>query len=276
MGEKAWDALIRSRALVVDEMVSRQRTMRMADPVILRLTDRFTAACTRLAEIILKWPGRAPDALDAYRNALDAASLEKEHSEEALARACLPFRQEMDRSRIGFPEVKTALPTGSALLAFAAYDDTFAVKVESEADESSETQDAAHQSWHDGLPSYLAFVLRSDGSVPELVPLGQASEIDALVRNWQAAAVPDALVKSRPDEEDEAAYRKAGEALRRKIWDPVAPLFANSRVVYVVPDGRLRVVNFDSLPDDAGGNLVESSPTIQVLSSERDVVHAQE
>jgi CHAT domain-containing protein len=81
------------------------------------------------------------------------------------------------------------------------------------------------------------------------------------------------LTRSRDAARQE--YVLAGQALRRAIWDPVAADLQGVERIFLVPDGALALVNFDCLPDDAGGYLLETAPLLQLLSSERDLIREQ-
>jgi len=106
-------------------------------------------------------------------------------------------------------------------------------------------------------------VLGPEARTPRVLDLGSASEIDNLVFHWQAEA------SSAGNEDD---YRRAGDALRQRIWDPVARLFGESSTVFVVPDGSLNLVNLAALPAGHDDYLVEHGPLIHMLSAERALV----
>ncbi len=79
-----WDALVRSRALVLDEMATRHRTVgEVGEPEIARLARELASARERLANLIVR--GRGTDLPESYRTLLDRARQEKEQAERALA-----------------------------------------------------------------------------------------------------------------------------------------------------------------------------------------------
>jgi CHAT domain-containing protein/Tfp pilus assembly protein PilF len=188
----AWDELIRSRALVLDEMAARYR-----------------------------------------------------HSTEAAA--------------IGFDEVQAALPSDAALVAYVRFRSPKASAVEM------------------NPPSaYEAFVLRGgpQGGVAHVISLGDAARIEA-----QVAAVTREIARERDaaghsEKHNEEAYRSAGAALRRSVWDPVSASLAGAKQVYLVPDGGLLLINFGMLPVGSASYLVESATLFHVLSAERDLAHS--
>jgi CHAT domain-containing protein len=104
-----------------------------------------------------------------------------------------------------------------------------------------------------------------------VLPLGRAAAIDSLVARWrqQAATEPrNVLDRQRA----EANYFRAGEALRRRVWDPLAASLVGIDRVFLVPDGALNLVSFGTLPVASSTYLVERGPLLHYLSAERDLV----
>ena len=248
---RAWDQVVRSRAVVLDEMASRHRYVSGQDGgEVARRAQALGAARVRLASAIVKMP--PAEGLQGYREQLTLLYAEKESAERSLAEASAPFRRQQTRSRAGFEEVFRNLPGRSALLAYVQYGQ----------------RSGAQQT---PTPSYAAFVVRAGSKEPMLIPLGKASEIDPLVEAWQREAGTD------PRREGSVAaagdrYRDAGESLRRRIWDPVASRIGRPALLLLVPDGSLNLVNFATLPLADGRFLLEEGPVLHSLSSERDIV----
>jgi CHAT domain-containing protein len=251
--QQVWDAVIRSRALILDEMAGRHRTVAEAAQIT-QLAQALTSAYQRLANLTVRGPGNQLP--EQYRKLLDEARQEKEQAERALAKKSTTFQQEQTRNQIGFAEVAAALSSGSALVAFAHYDH----------------YEAANKKPTSPVSSYLAFVLRGGEKEPIVVPLGTAKEIEALVARWSDEAAKGVMISGRSLKQTEAAYRKAGEALRQKIWDPVAKHLQDVKNIFVVPDGALNLVNFAALPSGQSDYVVEAGPLIHYLSAERDLV----
>ncbi|MGQ0721159.1 MAG: CHAT domain-containing protein [Candidatus Eiseniibacteriota bacterium] len=235
--ESAWDAVIRSRCLVLDEMIERNRAVvGTEDAGVAAVRARYREAGERLAGLWL-----SQSAGGASREEVDAARAELEQSERALADASASFRDAASQSRAGFAEVRSGRPARSAVVAYARYDAPLPGGFEAET-------------------RYFAFVLPADGMAPRAVSLGPADQIDGLVRTWRATLVAG-----------ESAAREAGSRLRESVWDPVAPLVGEAPdLVLVVLDGALHEVSLAALPDGDGGYLVETGPTFHHLSSERD------
>lgn len=261
-----WSALIRSRGLVVDALAERHGRTREA----LQCADALATASRDLANLIMRGPG--PDEMAIYRERLEKAGATCEAAERQLAGNCPTLERARVRSRIGFEEVARALPESSALLAFA--------RVESPAPPGAMARPARHDEREpEGaslvfgvrvVPTYYALVLAPGSRDPEIVSLGSALEIDSLVSHWRNEMGPAAQASGPV--RSEARSRRWGEALRRRVWDPVAPLFRGAQRVFLVPDAELNLVNFAALPARGGSYLVETAPLLQTLSSERDLV----
>ena len=239
----AWNALVRSRALVLDEMAGRHRTLaENRDPATAALSRKYTSATQRLANVTVRGPGDL--SADLYRKLVDDTRQEVENAERALAEASLAFRQELSGARVGPAEVASALPPGTVLVAFARY------------------QRQEHEG--EAVSSYLALIINSGQQDPVVVPLGSVREIEPLISRWSQDA-------SRP-QGSEQDYRAGGQALREKVWDPLVSQMGNARRVFIVPDGALNLVSFGALPVGSDSYLMENGPIVHYLSAERDLI----
>jgi len=251
-GWRAWDVLIRSRALVLDEMAARHRTVSaVADPEISRLSEGLGSARQQLANLLVRGPGDASP--ERYGALLDEARAAREKAGRALAERSLSFREGMTRAGLGLKEVALSLPSKSVLVTYARYE-----------------RQVGERGTRASIPSYLALVLRQGEKDAILLPLGPAEEIERLVSRWRDELGPGAVAsRHRPAE---AAYGEAGRALRRGIWDPIEAHLAESDLVFVVPDGALHLVSLAALPTHGGRYLLEEGPLVHYLSAERDLV----
>jgi CHAT domain-containing protein/tetratricopeptide (TPR) repeat protein len=258
--EMAMDGLIRSRALVLDEMAARRRSQQGAigstDP--LRLA--YSSAQQRLANLVVRGPGALSPV--QYAAVLDDARRDSERAEQALAERSAEFRAERSRAQLGLAEVRASLPADSALVSFLRYDRT----VFTEAVTAPRRNGRARTSVRT-VPSYLAFVMIGD-EPPAVVPLGPAQTIDSLVSQWRG----DIALDARASEEPSGPSRVSGAALRRLIWDRAAAHLGNEKRVFIVPDGALSLVPFAALPVGRQSYLLESAPVLHYLSAERDLV----
>lgn len=97
-------------------------------------------------------------------------------------------------------------------------------------------------------PSYLAFVLRSDGNLFRF-DLGPARGIDDAVATWRSSV-------GRPLRGTETAsptsLADAGESLRALVFDPLRSALSEARRVYMVLDESLNLAPVDALPEGRG------------------------
>jgi CHAT domain-containing protein/tetratricopeptide (TPR) repeat protein len=244
MVARVWDALARSRSVVLDEMVQRRHwAAASGDTAARRLHGDVAAARDQLAQLALEGA-----------DSLGAATQRKRAAEQALADHSLAFRRELLGAGAGFAEVAAALPPRSALVSFAWFEDLF-LGVASES-----------------TTSVVALVLPAGASAPRAVPLGLARPVEGDIQAWLAAArrPPDALRRAR----DESGCEALGRALRARIWDPVVAQCGDAERIFVAPESPLSVVPLAALPDGRGRTLAESGPLLCMLATERDLVTA--
>jgi len=247
---QAWDALVRSRAIVLDEMAARHRSVGAAtDAETARLAADLRAASMRLANLMVR--GAGAGASPTLRRSLDQAVAGKDAAERALAQHSAAFRRALEGQDIGLQAVAGNRPAGGALVAYAIY--------------NGQGPMAAR--------SYVAFVLPASSDNAFIVPLGPADEIDRLVTRWRAEVAQGISAGVGPDAAAaaEAGCRKAGEELRRSIWDPVSDRLGRADLVLIVPDGLLNLVSFVALPAGQAEYLIERLPPLQYVSAERDI-----
>lgn len=250
---RVWDAVVRARALVLDEMAQRQRALSAAaDPAGRAALDSLTAARARLAGLVLRGPSGSDDR--DYPAQLERAREDERAAEEAAALASGRFRVQAMAASSGFREVRAALPPGTALVAYVRCD--------------SVIPGAAGDSGLAGV--YAGLVQPAGGGPARLVRLGEARQIDPLIERWLALASRPPAPGARARSEREC--RAAGARLRAAVWDPLARWTGAADRVLVVPDAALDAVNFAALPASGGRYLVEEGPTISLLSAERDAV----
>lgn len=247
-----WDALVRSRALVLDEMARRHRmAVREGGGALAAEVDSLALARRRLANLARRGPG--DETAEQYRRLVDEARGEKEARERRLAERSAVFRESAGPDA-GLAEVRRALPEGAALVAYA-------------------RTDAGDD------PSYLAFVLPGRDADPVLRRLGSAERIETAVGGWHelcgAASAARGILRETPASPPDAAEIAArGAEVRALLWDAVRGDVAGASLVFLVPDGAVHLVCFDVLPEDGGAFLAETAPLLHYLSAERDIVSA--
>ncbi len=255
----AFDALVRGRSVVLDEMAMRQRLRATAAGQALQpLWAALTAASRRLANLTARGPADATP--ESYLAELERARRDRVAAEAALAERSAAARGEMARRDIGLDKLRTNLPEDSALVSFVRYD------------RISYSRTAAGIDARRARPSYGAFVVRHGADAPAFIPLGQASDVEAIVQRWRTTAIRGITASGGVLAGAERALRSAGTSLRARIWDPIAPSIAEARRVFIVPDGAINLVTFAALPVGDAGYLVDGPATIHYLSAERDLV----
>ena len=247
----AWDALVRSRSVVLDEMVARRRwsSAASADSAARRMSARVSAARDHLARLALQGPWR--DSTQEARRR--TATEEKGRAEEALADANRMFGAEMRSAEAGLPEVRAALPAGAALVSFVWF-------------EQLPIGGAAT----DTVSQVAAMVLTSKEARPIMVPLGPAPEVDRAIRAWLSSQrrQPHPLRRAQ----DEAACAARGRRVRALVWEPVARLVDSAERVFIVSDGLLQITPLGALPDLRGRTLIEHGPLLHPIATERDLL----
>ncbi len=233
---RVFDALVRSRALVLDTL--RRRRAAASDPGLLR---ELRAASRELAQRLVAGPGEGV-AEAAHRARIDAAVERRDRAERAIARRAAGSGSGPE---IGGDAALAAIPPRAGLVAF----------VRLRADGRA--------------PARYAAWVATAGARPQLVDLDDAARVDAAVAAWRAS-----VERGAADAGPEAARacRAAGAALRASVWDKVAPRVSGADTVILVPDGSLHLVNFAALPAAGDAWLVETGPCFHQLSAERDLL----
>ncbi len=248
---RAWDTLVRSRALVLDEMARRHHAVVSGgDPIARALADSLAAVSDQLVGL-LATGGEAP--ADSARRARMAILWEaRERLELALAAQSGHERSESRRLLAGYDSVAAALGPDEALVAFARY--------------AHVPRDGIAR----GAARYLAFVRGPGACPPRAVALGAAATVEPPLGDWLAALAtrPTPLGRTRA----ERRCRAAGERVRVRLWDPLRAACAGAARILVVPDGLLQRMPFAALPSPGGGYEVEHGPPIHLLGAERDAV----
>lgn len=259
-GRELLDELIRSRAIVQDEMGIRHRALREAsNPLVRALRDSLASAGERLAYLYLSQKDGDSISVQKHLHQMDVASRDRERLEVALAARSVEVRRARSEQTFGADALARALPAGCSSISY------------------YRARDLEIRSAHGGVggtPSeeYVAFVLQSGHTEPALVPLGSANRIDSLVSEWRVLALaPRNDLGVRLQEKD---CERAGIELRMAIWDPVWRMAGNPVRVFLVPDGTLDLVSFDALPSGKQRFLAEENVVFHYLSAERDLLRA--
>jgi CHAT domain-containing protein/tetratricopeptide (TPR) repeat protein len=262
---RALDAIVLGRSLTLDEIASRHHAF--ADSTggtLLPLWSAMAAARQRLANLVVKGPNDQHP--EQYKALVDQARKEKEQAEGALGERNAAFRSQMAKTKIGIQAVSAALPPDSALVSFVRFDRTIVER------RSGQTVPAPPSGAPKTVPSYAAFVLRPGLVDPEVVSLGPAAALEALISRWRRDMVAGITAPSAAALETEREFRKVGTSLRESLWDPVAGRLNGVSRVFVVPDDAINLVPLSALPIGQSQYMVDGGPVIHYLSAERDLV----
>ncbi len=254
---RTWEAVMRARALILYELVERSRAVAVSDDAELgRCMQAYRRACTRYANLAFQESHGDAGLMQAKRR---EAAQGLEVAERALAAKSLEFRVWRQQREIGLDAIAHSLPADGAMISYSVY-----------------RRPQRFGAWMDTVPELAAFVLRP-ATPPRLFALGPLHAIDSLVALWGFEAAVGVGVKGRSNEESEIAYRHAGTALRRAIWEPLEPLLEGATQIFVVPDRALHLVNLAALRRGSvqsvrDGYLADTGRRFHTLASERDLV----
>ncbi|MDX1387707.1 MAG: CHAT domain-containing tetratricopeptide repeat protein, partial [Acidobacteriota bacterium] len=265
---RVWDQLIRSRAMVMDEVAFRKRALAThAGPEVETRMATFAHARDELAGLIAAGAGGEEDYLDKLREARSR----RIEAERGLAELSIEFRRRMERREAGLEDVVKALPPETSLVAYFHYKTTVSPVLAAEAKQETGQEPGSYEK-AEVKSHFTVFALADRESEPVVVSLEDGDEIEALIQTWKLEAGARPPVVPLAARQAEARYKKTGEALRRAVWDPVADAVDLSERVIVVPDGSLHMVSFGALPAGESEYLVEKGPALHYVSAERDLI----
>ena len=248
-----YQEVIRSRALVADEMARRQKNLnRLNDPELAHLLQELEDA--RSALLTLEQNGKAATAEEIAQ-----ANEKMERADAAVALRSATFRDDERVSTVALDDVRRNLPKGSVLVSYVHFGRSAVEKVDQK---SSKTY------------SYTAIVFHPDTGKLSVFDLGDGAAIDGWIDSARKTVDIETQSGVLGGKRNERAYRDAAGALRARVWDPLVPEFAGAKLLLVVPDGKLNLIPFAAFPD-GDGYWLDHGPVIHTLSSERDLIPAE-
>jgi CHAT domain-containing protein/Tfp pilus assembly protein PilF len=242
----AFTTLLRRKGRGLEAMADTIGALRRrAAPEDQALFDQLAEARSQLALFMLKESG--VDKPETYRARLKSLEDKVEELESALSASRPDFRAQAQPVTLN--AVQSALPAGSALVEFAAY----------------EPQDPRNDK-NKLPPRYLAYLLTAQGR-PKWTDLGEAAPIDRAIISWRKAL-------RDPRRTD---VKRLARVVDEKVMRPVLALaqsgFGAPRRLLIAPDGMLNLVPFAALVDRQGRYLVEGY-SISYLTSGRDLLRS--
>jgi CHAT domain-containing protein len=246
-----YEEMVRSRALVADEMARRQRNLNASnDPETARLLSELNKTRAELLSL-----EQNPDK-SIGEAAMFEATTRMEKIERALAERVAAVHEDQTANAAGLEDLRRALPQHSVLVSYWAFNRRAVDKVDPN---------------HFDPPAYLAFVVRPDTPGARVIDLGDAKPIEDAVTRMRTSADGEAHDGGVGSTRNERAYREAASELRRLVWDPLQSSIGASELVVLVPDRMLDLIPFASLPDGTG-YLADRKQIIHTVSSERDLL----
>jgi tetratricopeptide (TPR) repeat protein len=269
---QCWEATLRRRGLVLEELAARNREVLGADTEqarealeALRTARRkLSALWVRGSEVGSVDDSRTDLGERSYRTSLEKALDEKEQAESRLASVSALFRASRESRELTLSDVAASLSKGQAVVEY--------VRVPLAGGLSRSRLGSKEGELHD-----VALILRGGDHEPTFANLGLSKDVDERVAAWRQAlhrtfvalAADEGSTPSLDDVVD------AGRRLREAVWDPVLKKIGQAKTVFLVPDGSLHRVSFAALPASDGRYLLEEGPALHVLSTSRDLVRLQ-
>jgi CHAT domain-containing protein/tetratricopeptide (TPR) repeat protein len=252
---EVWDRVMRARGTVFEAIASRERWLHgEGDSTLAAWAEARAAAARSLAALVAA--GASPEDIGAARQ-------RKESIERDIGAREGGAAQRAARDSAGFAEVARALGEHEALVAYVRFDRLDPARMRDAMSRAArEKTSGLKASSGSNQPWYAAFAMRGGNTRPIFVDIGPAATVDSLVERWRVRAAA-----SKAD-----AARTSGDALRKRVWDPVAGAVGDAQLAFVVPDGALDLVNLSALPSGTNTFVLETGPTIHYLSSGRDLL----
>ncbi|MBI5171115.1 MAG: CHAT domain-containing protein [Candidatus Eisenbacteria bacterium] len=242
----AWDRLVRGRGLVRAELTRRHPPAALrADTAVVAALARWTESQRVLARAAL---ALGSDRGAAARNAWEAARPEAAERERLYARTLAERGGRAPVAEATLADVRAALAPGEALVSIV---------------ELHAPTDTAR---------VIALVARDAASAPVRVDLGASAALSRELEAWKTEL---ARWPSRAPEGPavaERACRRAGERVRARTWDRLAPALAGVTAVWLVGDGPLAALPWQALPMRDGSWFAESGPVLRLPLAERDLL----
>jgi CHAT domain-containing protein/Tfp pilus assembly protein PilF len=238
----ALTTILRRKGRVLDAMTDSLLTLRRhLTPEAQALLDRRSAIFSELAALAsLSNDGMSGEERLSRVSQLNA---DRQRIDTEVSRLSAEFRAE--RRPVSIEQVAKLIPEGGALLEVLRYQPFYAVP--------GRVED------HRGKPRYVIYRLDRGGHVAA-VDLGEADRIDAAVAKLRKA-LSDPTRDPRP----------AARALDELVMQPVRALIADTRAVWISPDGELNLVPFGALIDEEGRYLIDRY-AFTYLTSGRDLI----
>ncbi len=252
---QAAEIAVMTKGQVSDMIFERRKALvTETDSTTLALADSVRTNQFLLSKLYVSGPDEY-DTSGTYRHKLDSLSVLNKRLESDLARESSSFQKFKSNREVTAAELLSLLPEKSMLVEYVKYN-----YLQLKPDSST--------------PRYLAVVFAPKRE-PVITDLGQAAEIESLVRRYREHMLLVSRANRLPTVVDLEDYRQVSTQLYDKIWRPIENQTRSNQEVFISPDDALTMVSFAGLPDPSGKYLTERF-TIHYLSAGRDLIRLQE
>ncbi len=233
---EVYQEIIRSRALVADEMARRQKNLnRSEDPELARLLKELDEA--RAALLALE---RSTKSKESTPEAIAQATDKMERAEAAVAQRSAAFRSDERVTAVDLDDVRRNTPKDSVLVSYVRFGRS---RVESVDPLGGK------------ITSYAAVVFHPDSGKLHIFDLGEASGIDPLIGKRQKdRGRRDAVRESWRESATNAPFVRPPAPYEPRCGTHFVRSLAEAKLLLVVPDGELNLIPFAAF--SRGGRLL--------------------
>ncbi len=250
---KVYDVLLQEKGFIAASAAAlRAKILASGDKDTLALLDKLTAKKSQLAGLVSTTQGDPQD----RRKQIAELAQETNQIEQEIVKRSSALAEDRTLSAVTWRDVQKSLKPGEA-----------AVEIE-------------RFQFHNGKSFtnafyYIALVVTPTSKSPDFVVLGEAQKLESapmggyrtsvgLKRGFSAEAAPgDETAPSSEGANTTAAYEA--------FWKPLEPALANTKRIYVSPDGVLNQIPIGLLADSTGKLLLEKYD-LRTVNSTKDLL----
>jgi len=252
--DEAWSRLTAWKGMVFRHAgrLARMLASGQVPAEVVEFQNRLRRVDARLSK--LAYARRIPD-LEGHQARFEELRAERQDLEHRLLAGLgiHPGKEVTSASELG-----ALLPEGSAVLDFTLHTPLrFAQR-------DAQGKVVKPGGWE--APRVLAWIVRSGASAPALVDLGPAGELRSQFQGTVNRYLADLSARVRGGRALRKGAGTPASALRKRLWDPLAPHLEGVRRLFVVTDGFLAELPFGAIELEDGHYLLERM----------DVVYAQD
>jgi CHAT domain-containing protein/Tfp pilus assembly protein PilF len=253
LARKVYDLLLQEKGFIAASAAAlRAKILASGDKDTLALLDKLTAKKTQLASLVSSTQGDPQD----RRKQIAELSQEANQIEQEIVKRSSALAEDKTLSAVTWRDVQKALKPGEA-----------AVEIERFQFHNGKSFTSAFY--------YIALVVTPASRNPNFIVLGEAQKLESapmggyrasvgLKRGFSAEAAPGELTMPGSAGANTTAAYEA-------FWKPLEPALANTKRVYVSPDGVLNQIPIGLLAD-SNGNLLLEKYDLRTVNSTKDIL----